>query len=1293
MGQRKQHRAGSEVEFDVATLPEVPILSTRLMRSRVNERLERATRFPVTLIAAPAGFGKSVALRDFADTSRLDAVRYDVHREDGTLLAFVRRLSETLKPVAPSAIAAFPAIHERVLAADEPVLRLSDWFFEHLRRVVCTIVIDDLHYAAVDRASIALLADLIERTTDRIRWIIAARSDVGLPVASWIAYGRMDMPIGEDDLRFTIDEALASADAAAADLDPHEIEALCDLTEGWPVALAIALRTRTYAADLLSASSGTREMVYRYLAEQVFAGLTPDQRAFVLATCVFSTFNATIAQTLGASPDVLSDIRSKVAFLNEIGPAEYRYHDLFRDFLEAELRRRGEGDWTRAARRGAELLEQRGDDAGALVLYAKAGESQALLRIVDRKGFSMFEHGQSEALSAALDAIPDELKQADAAALGLRATIEASRGRFELAQRGFITAIDKAGDPDLRTALVHRYAIELVRHDRDCVGFLEPYAKDGTLSDEQRVPLLGTLATAYLAANRYADALATIQRALDAIDPSMNAEMLARLYQQAAYIHDFGPERERARTYAALAIELALPRNLFDVAARAYSALFSVAYNEDDDPIACLKILDKLDECARKGAGNQARVFALMAAYELEVERGDDAALERLDSALHENQAALPRARSETFLPADALRAAWVGDFKRALQLLAGTAEQFSSDERRALRAAEIALYAFACADGDRGAAALEQAEAALERCTRETRRTIRSRIFIALAEMLRGHSSAANRHLTQAERALTPQMRRVRALAHAARALYRVQLNQADRAARSGVLERLRAEHFGGIARLIEALPFSADSGQGYGTLTAAEREILQLLARGGSTKDVAARTGRSPHTVDTHIRSICRKLACSGRREAVAFSYQPRLGTDLELFRCCGSRGEAMFVYRCALVLACIGLAACSAQQRGGVIPASPASGPRTVMDSPSALPGDSPSALPGDSPSALPGAQLGCDLTFEADQANCTVAINITVPPVSDATTPANLLSGLHPIDLRARYGLPVWPARGAVAIVDAYDDPQAELDLAVYRAAFGLAPCTSLNGCFRKVNQRGAAGPYPAANLGWDEEISLDLDMVSAACPDCSIVLVEADSASFDDLGSAVDAAALMRPAAISNSYYGPEWSGERALDKHYRHSGIAITVSAGDQVSPFYPAVSPYVTSVGGTTLSQSGGSWNETAWQYGARGCSRFEPKPNWQGVTGCRTRAMTDVAAVADPQTGVAMYDSTAGGWVVTGGTSVGAPLLAAAYALSWNPRDPAYSYRHPSAFHDIAPAGYDPATGLGSPNGLGGL
>ncbi|HZT14238.1 MAG TPA: LuxR C-terminal-related transcriptional regulator [Candidatus Baltobacteraceae bacterium] len=842
------------------------------MRARITERLDRAARFPVTLVVAPAGFGKTVALREYLESRNVDAVRFNVRREDATLLAFVGSFSEALESVAPGAKASFPAVQQRVLAAEEPVRELSDWFAEHLKGVACTIAIDDLHFAAGEAASIALLADVIERTSQKIRWIISARSDAGLPVATWIAYGRMDLPIGEDDLRFTTDEAMAAAGEMHSDIDPSEIEALRQLTEGWPVALTIAVRTRTHVADLRTASSGTREMIYRYLAEQVFTGLSLAQRAFALATCVFSTFDTAVVEELGANAQFLAEVRRRIAFLNETSPGCYRYHELFRDFLETELRRSGDREWTRALCDGAAILERKHDDAGALLLYARARASDEIVRVVDRCAFTLFERGEGETLAQALAALDDARRRTDPTVLGVSAMLEAGRGHFDLAERDFKRAIDVASDPHLRAQLVLRYAIEMVRHGRDCVPLLEPFAASADLSAAEQAPLLGTLATAYARSGRLHEALRTIEVALERLPSESPDEERARLYHQAAYVYQFTWEGERTQRYASLAVELAQERNMYELAARAYSILYAVRY-EADDANGSLLALERLAESARKAASNQARLFALMASFELQVERGDDAALARLEQALAESRSTYTLARAEALLPAEAMRMAWSGDFRRAYELSAPAAAEQSTSERRGLVSAQTALYAVAAGLLNEADASYRDALAALEGTPRATLRTTLTRTFLALDDLVRGRHTSAHRLLCDAEEQAS-RWPRLRAFAAAVRTLYRVHLDQAGSDALAGALERLESAGFGGAARLIAALPSPAAKGGGYTQLTPAEREILQMLAGGASTKDIANRSGRSAHTVDTHIRAICRKLQCSGRREAVALA-----------------------------------------------------------------------------------------------------------------------------------------------------------------------------------------------------------------------------------------------------------------------------------------------------------------------------------------------------------------------------------------------------------------------------------
>ena len=297
---------------------------------------------------------------------------------------------------------------------------------------------------------------------------------------------------------------------------------------------------------------------------------------------------------------------------------------------------------------------------------------------------------------------------------------------------------------------------------------------------------------------------------------------------------------------------------------------------------------------------------------------------------------------------------------------------------------------------------------------------------------------------------------------------------------------------------------------------------------------------------------------------------------------------------------------------------------------------------------------------------------------------------------------------------VAIVDAYGYPNAERDLGVYRKQFGLSACTIANGCLKIISQTGSTTSLPATNVGWDQEQALDLDAVSAACPDCKIVLVQAKTASFANLGTAVNTAAKQSGVvAISNSYGGGD-ARDSTYAKYYKHSGIAVTASTGDDgyQGASYPASSQYVTAVGGTSLNSSSNSrgWTESAWSDAGSGCSSYNAAPAGQSsaATNCAGRAMADVSAVADPNTGLAVYaptSATASSWAQYGGTSLSSPIVASVYALSGNTSGYANTkpYAATSGLFDVtsgsngscdywctAGSGWDGPTGLGTPNGV---
>jgi hypothetical protein len=347
---------------------------------------------------------------------------------------------------------------------------------------------------------------------------------------------------------------------------------------------------------------------------------------------------------------------------------------------------------------------------------------------------------------------------------------------------------------------------------------------------------------------------------------------------------------------------------------------------------------------------------------------------------------------------------------------------------------------------------------------------------------------------------------------------------------------------------------------------------------------------------------------------------------------------------------------------------------------------------------------------------------------------------LPGALSPQAIHAAYALPVSTASSAlqvIGVVDAFDDPTAEADLAVYDRQYGLPACTAANGCFRRINQAGQESPLPATDGSWAAEISADLQMAHSACQACRIVLVEANSAEFVDLGAAVNAAVAAGATEINNSYESEGEEGSSALSlnaSYYDHPGVVVTASAADCAylgeacgTPVvsFPAASPDVIAVGGSALTEANGTWTSSAWEDTGSGCSQIFAAPHWQTAlpnwpaSNCgSSRLVADVAAVGAPETGVSVYDSTPGfengpilGWQSDGGSSVASPIVAGEFALDGGshgtayPASTLYSHIGSAALYDIvtgsngvchdasacqAGLGYDGPSGVGSPIGL---
>ena len=397
-------------------------------------------------------------------------------------------------------------------------------------------------------------------------------------------------------------------------------------------------------------------------------------------------------------------------------------------------------------------------------------------------------------------------------------------------------------------------------------------------------------------------------------------------------------------------------------------------------------------------------------------------------------------------------------------------------------------------------------------------------------------------------------------------------------------------------------------------------------------------------------------------------------------------------------AFTTATLALGACSQGGGGGVVPsAAIGRGPDALR----AIPVYSPTPEPTPGGGAVGGllgliADLTCGL---ANGVTCHI-IPGTGPQGLPAGTAAAALAGLHPADLQQAYALSSDAAGDGqtIGIAVAHDNPNLESDLAVYRSTFGLPPCTSRDGCFKKITP-GLLGGLLGGNQTWGQESSIDVQVASAVCPRCRIVVVEAASDTPAALLAAAKTAVANGATVLSDSYSLAESAGE---DDAAYAIGVPFVFGSGDTgPGAQWPAASSHVIAVGGTSLQRDGSErgWSERVWAGTGGGCSRYIAKPAWQHDDGCPNRATNDIAAFADPNPGIAVYDSylsQSPGWRTYGGTSVSAPIVAGAIALAGNGKtallDAGFIYANRAALNPIGP-GYSPAAGNGSPRGVGAL
>lgn len=848
---------------------------TPILRPRVVDRISSAATQRIVLIVAPAGYGKSVALRQYLDTlSGVAHVRYDVREENGTLLGFVRGFADALTQIAPAARTTVSGAYEKSRSSPTPGLDLAMWMHAHIKTFTGVIAIDDLHIAENDPEISKFLVSLIERTKGRARWIIASRSSLDLPVGSWLAYGEMDLNIDEQDLRFTIDEARETAKASRVGVRDEELSEILSMTEGWPTALSFALRTSTRSVDLRNIAASTREMVYRYLAEQVYRSLDDEQRDLLHFIGYLPEIDLDVLHAAGYTKGkaLVEDLRDRVAFIYPERPSVYRCHDLFRDFLQHQVELEGTHAAERTACRAGAALEASGQTAPALNVYAQAHATSDVLRILEARGFQLVEQGHADVVQAALDVLPQDLRATHPAVLGMRALGEAHAGRYDRAESLLNRALSRSDNLELSAMLAVRLALITINLGRDVIPLLEPFVKDPIplhLSGE----VLSLLAVAYANADRKREAEAAIESAKALADEMDQPSERAKIFQRigAAAMSLVMPAAE-VEAYLTRAVNLASESGMFSLTARGYGVLANLMLFYDDDLTRCAWYAQQAIGAATKAGDRLALQNSLLQLMHVEVVRGNAERLQKLERQFAD-VATSDTARMALVVPGRALAAAWEGRFDEAHRLLSTVLERLVDLGDKAYLYAVCALALTANGQRERAAVMVRTALEIAEQDTplAYTRQYLgMARVICAVAEALAGRVTNAGRILQKINAESGPV---IEALREAGTSLVRAVKNPA---LKDDVMERLQTVDsmgYGGVTKLV-ASAFQrcmAATTETDGVLTKAELAVLQALADGRGPKDIALETGRSVYTIQVHIKNIIKKLGCSGRNEAL--------------------------------------------------------------------------------------------------------------------------------------------------------------------------------------------------------------------------------------------------------------------------------------------------------------------------------------------------------------------------------------------------------------------------------------
>ena len=704
----------------------------------------------------------------------------------------------------------------------------------------------------VNAASRPFIASAVERTRGNVRWIIATRSVADLPIASWLAQGDLDLPIDEETLRFTTSEGARVAEVLAPHLTTMEIAQLLNVTDGAPAIFAFGARTiaqEPAIAPRLLTCGGDR---FERFADEVLARCTADERRTLIEMAAYPQYDGALA-TAAATTDFHNAIASRAPQIFDQRDGTPRFHGLFLRTLQSRLSDLGSEAARQAKARAALALERAGRIGDALAIVIRERNDAELVRMIETHGFACNEAGRGESIQEAINALDPLVQMTSAVVLAIKAMSDSRSGRFDMAESLFQLALERAGGA-VRPQIAYQYGLHLVRFfRREAVDIFEELTADTSLETKVRAYASGALGPAYVFERRLDDARRATERALELASGVGSPHLTAKAHHQASYVALYEGDAERAKRLASISLELATTHGYFDIASNALSVLYNVVCDIEDDPNESVRLLDAAGDCAAKSGSLVAQLSALVATLEIEVERNNEAAAERIDEKLGALDVSLSgRATYEALLPTQALRASWSGDFLGAYRLLTGSAESQWSPDRKALRHAEIAFYAAAAGLERDATEAIGKALEMIAKIAVVDLRVQRARCFTAMAAIVLGQSELATDIFAAIDAnsaALSP---RLLALRRAIGALAERFGGARNHNELLGFLRELGVCGLAGVARTISVLPLTDNAARRIGRLSVGERRMALRVASG----DLPAS--------DERLSVIARKLGC---------------------------------------------------------------------------------------------------------------------------------------------------------------------------------------------------------------------------------------------------------------------------------------------------------------------------------------------------------------------------------------------------------------------------------------------